>query len=47
MDSHQLEQIAYLERSNATLIDAGMPFSERKAHLDVMLATQIKRWGHI
>lgn len=47
MDSHQLEQIAYLERSNATLIDAGMPSAERKAHLGVMLTTQIERWGRI
>ncbi|MGL5089457.1 MAG: antA/AntB antirepressor family protein [Aeromonas sobria] len=45
MNSHQLEQIAYLERSNATLIDAGMPFAERKAHLAVMLTAKIEQEG--
>lgn len=45
MDSHQLEQIAYLERSNATLIDAGMSFAERKAHLSSMLAAHVEREG--
>ncbi|MDH0316072.1 antA/AntB antirepressor family protein [Aeromonas caviae] len=45
MDSHQLEQIAYLERSNATLIDAGMPFAERKARLSSMLAAHVEREG--
>ncbi|MFQ2651540.1 antA/AntB antirepressor family protein [Aeromonas caviae] len=45
MDSYQLEQIAYLERSNATLIDAGMPFAERKARLSSMLAANVEREG--
>lgn len=45
MNSYQLEQIAYLERSNATLIDAGMPFAERKAHLAVMLTAKIEQEG--
>ncbi|MGL5090250.1 MAG: antA/AntB antirepressor family protein [Aeromonas sobria] len=43
MNSHQLEQIAYLERSNATLIDAGMAFAERKDHLAVMLTAKIEQ----
>lgn len=47
MSSHQLEQIAYLERSNATLIDAGMPFHERKERLAAMLAAHVKREGRI
>ncbi|MCE9957148.1 antA/AntB antirepressor family protein [Aeromonas rivipollensis] len=45
MDCHQLEQIAYLERSNATLIDACMPFAERKARLSSMLAAHVDREG--
>lgn len=45
MSSYQLGLIAYLERSNTTLLDAGMPFAERKARLAAMLAIQIERGG--
>lgn len=47
MNSHQLEQVAYLERSNTTLIDAGMPFHERKERLAAMLAAHVKREGRV
>lgn len=45
MSRHQLELIAYLERHNATLIEAGMAFAERKDRLAGMLATHIEREG--
>ncbi|GJA35427.1 hypothetical protein KAM344_21030 [Aeromonas caviae] len=40
-----LALVAYLERSNATLLDAGMEFAERKARLAAMLAAKMKREG--
>lgn len=43
MSAYQLTLIAYLERSNATLLDAGMPFAERKDRLAAMLAAKIAR----
>ncbi|MGY4028372.1 antA/AntB antirepressor family protein [Aeromonas rivuli] len=43
MNAYQLSLVAYLERSNATLLDAGMPFNERKERLLEMLATKVKR----
>lgn len=43
MSAYQLTLIAYLERSNAALLDAGMTFAERKGHLAVMLAARIQR----
>ena len=41
----ELALVAYLERSNATLLDAGMDFAERKARLAAMLAAKMKREG--
>lgn len=43
MSAYQLALVAYLERSNATLLDAGMPFDERKERLAVMLAAKVER----
>ena len=43
MNDYQLSLVAYLERSNATLLDAGMPFNERKERLSAMLAAKVKR----
>ncbi|WP_421239148.1 antA/AntB antirepressor family protein [Aeromonas enteropelogenes] len=43
MSAYQLSMVAYLERSNATLLDAGMPFSERKEKLAEMLIAKAKR----
>lgn len=43
MSAYQLTLIAYLERSNAALLDAGMPFVERKERLAVMLAARMQR----
>lgn len=43
MSAYQLALVAYLERSNATLLDAGMPFDERKEKLAVMLAAKVER----
>lgn len=45
MSAYQLALVAYLERSNATLLDAGMDFAERKARLAAMLAAKVKREG--
>ena len=45
MSAYQLALVAYLERSNATLLDAGMDFAERKARLAAMLAAKMKREG--
>ncbi len=45
MSAYQLALVAYLERSNATLLDAGMEFAERKARLAAMLAAKMKREG--
>lgn len=43
MSDYQLSLVAYLERSNATLLDADMPFNERKDRLLAMLAAKVKR----
>lgn len=43
LNAYQLTLIAYLEQSNATLLDAGMPFAERKDRLAAMLAAKIAR----
>lgn len=43
MSAHQLALVAYLERSNATLLDAGMNFAERKERLAAMLAAKVER----
>ena len=43
MSAYQLSLVAYLERSNATLLDAGMPFNERKDRLAAMLAAKVSR----
>ncbi|MNF84787.1 AntA/AntB antirepressor [compost metagenome] len=43
MSAYQLALVAYLERSNATLLDAGMPFNERKERLAAMLAAKVER----
>ncbi len=43
LGTYQLALLAYLERSNAALLDAGMPFAERKGRLAVMLAARIQR----
>ncbi|MFL9592744.1 antA/AntB antirepressor family protein [Aeromonas schubertii] len=45
MSAYQLALVAYLERSNATLLDAGMDFAERKTRLAAMLAAKMKREG--
>lgn len=45
LSAYQLHQLAYLERSNATLIDAGMPFAERKVRLSSMLVAKIEQEG--
>ena len=45
MSAYQLALVAYLERSNATLLEAGMDFAERKARLAAMLAAKMKREG--
>lgn len=43
MSAYQLALVAYLERSNATLLDAGMPFNERKERLAAMLTAKVER----
>lgn len=43
LGTYQLALLAYLERSNAALLDAGMTFAERKGRLAVMLAARIQR----
>lgn len=45
MSAYQLALVAYLERSNATLLDVGMPFDERKEQLAAMLAIKVEREG--
>lgn len=50
LTSYQLEQITFLERSNAILLAANMPFLERKASLATLLALGFdpkrdERWG--
>lgn len=45
LNAYQLHQLAYLERSNATLLDVGMPFDERKEQLAAMLAIKVEREG--
>jgi hypothetical protein len=47
MSAYQLSLVAYLERSNAALIDAGMPFAERKVRLSSMLAAHVEREGRV
>lgn len=50
LTANQLEQIAYLERRNAILLDTDMPFTERKKLLTTLLVycTELARdvhWG--
>ncbi|WP_323972267.1 antA/AntB antirepressor family protein [Aeromonas hydrophila] len=45
LSAYQLALVAFLERSNATFLDADMPFAERKMRLTAMLATRIEREG--
>ena len=45
LSAYQLALVAFLERSNATFLDADMPFAERKMRLTAMLATRVEREG--
>lgn len=45
LSAYQLALVAFLERSNATFLDADMPFAERKMRLTAMLAAWVEREG--
>lgn len=45
LSAYQLALVAFLERSNATFLDADMPFAERKMRLTAMLAARVEREG--